>query len=137
MSKDEVAAKVESACTKAVSYAVWLPEHLQKTHKTVDEGTQIMRRADDEFRSGLEELDPPDDLKAPLEALEDDSEGESASSTAAFRASLQKRAAAYDEVGASDCAKAIRASILTIDGASVEDAYRKVGLPLPARPAGW
>jgi hypothetical protein len=130
-------AKVESACQKASAYAIWLPEHLQKTHKTVDEGTAIMRKSDDEFRASLKELDPPEDLQEPLEALEKYDPDETGSSIADFKASLKERAALYEEVGADRCAKGLQASLLTIDGASVEEAFEKVGLPLPARPAGW
>jgi hypothetical protein len=137
MTKDEVVAKVESACQKASAYAVWLPEHLKKTHKTANEGTLIMRRADDEFRASLKELDPPEDLRKPLEALEKYEPSESDSSLAKLKASLKERAALYEEVGADRCAEGLQASLLTIDGASVEEAFEKVGLPLPARPAGW
>jgi hypothetical protein len=137
MTKGEVVAKVESACQKASAYAVWLPEHLQKTHKTANEGTLIMRRADDEFRTSLGELDPPEELRKPLEALEKYEPSESDSSLDKLKASLKERAALYEEVGADRCAKGLEASLLTIDGASVEEAFEKVGLPLPARPAGW
>jgi hypothetical protein len=137
MSKDEVVAKVETACMKAAAYAVWLPEHLQKTGKSTDEGAAIMRRADDEFRSSLKELDPPGDLRKPLEALEKYEPAESESSLAKLKASLKERATLYDDVGADRCAKGLRASILSIDGKSVEEAFEGVGLPLPPRPAGW
>jgi hypothetical protein len=137
MSKDDVVARVESACTEASAYAVWLPEHLQKTKKSREEGAAIMRRADDEFRSSLEALDPPDDLRQPIESLATNESGNSASSPAAIRTSLERRIALYEEVGADRCAKSIRASILSLDGKSVEDAYGTVGLPLPPRPAGW
>jgi hypothetical protein len=137
MSKDEVVAKVESACTKASAYAVWLPEHLQKTKKTVEEGTTIMRAADDEFRASLEELDPPADLRKPIEALATDESERSATSLPEIRAALKTRITLYEEVGATRCAKSIRASLLSIGGKSVEEAYESVGLPLPSRPPGW
>jgi hypothetical protein len=137
MSKDEVAARIETACAKASAYAVWLPEHLQKTHETVTEGTAIMRRADDEFRSSLKSLDPPADLKAPIERLESAAPEESATSLAATKAALRRHMTLYEKVGATRCAQGIHASLLTIDGASVEEAFHQVGLPLPPRPAGW
>jgi hypothetical protein len=137
MSKEEVTARVESACLKAAAYAVWLPEHLQKTGKSAAEGTAIMKRADDEFRSSLESLDPPADLAKPIEGLETSDPTESGSSLTELKASVKKRAALYDEVGADRCSKSLRASILSIDGKSVEEAFESVGLPLPQRPAGW
>jgi hypothetical protein len=137
MSKDEVVAKVESGCLKAAAYAVWLPEYLQKTKKTTTEGPAIMRKSDDEFRASLESIDPPADLREPLEALEKYEPDESESSLSGLKASLKERAALYEEVGADRCAKSLRASLLTIDGKSVEEAFDAVGLPLPKRPAGW
>lgn len=136
MSKDEVVAKVETACAKVNGYTVWLPEHLQKTHQTVDQGSVIVKRADEEFRSTLESLDPPDDLKKPLERLADNDPG-SVSSPAELKAELTHTEGLYEAVGATRCAKAMHASILTVDGKSVEGAYHAVGLPLPPRPDGW
>jgi hypothetical protein len=137
VSKKEVAAKVEDACAKASAYAVWLPEHLQKTKKSVAEGTIIMRRADDEFRASLEELSPPPGLRKPIEALASDKAESSATSMPEIRATLKKQIALYEEVGAGRCARSLRASLLSLGGESVEEAYESVGLPLPPRPAGW
>ena len=137
MSKDEVAARVEAACTKAAGYNVWLPEHLQKTHRSIAEASAIIGRVGDRFRASLEALDPPEELREPIERLRSEASKGSASSLAAIRARLKRQIALYEEVGASRCAKAVEASLLTADGKSVEDAYRSVGLPLPRRPAGW
>ena len=137
MSDDEVATEVDAACVKASGYSVWLPEHLQKTGESIDQARAIIRRANDEFGSSLEALDPPDDLREPLERLATEDPEASASSLGAIRTSLKRRIALLDEVGATRCAKSVEASLLFGDGKSVEDAYRSVGLPLPPRPAGW
>jgi hypothetical protein len=137
MSEEEVASQVETACTKASAFSVWLPEHLQKSHESVDEGEAIIQDAAEEFRSSLESLDPPADLRKPIERLASTESEESASSLAATRAALKRRAALYEEVGADRCSRSTKASLLTLDGASVEAAYRRVGLPLPPRPDGW
>ncbi len=130
-------ARVEAACTTAAGYAVWLPEHLQKTHRSVAEAGAIIRRSGDQFRRSLEALDPPGELRQPIERLaSEDLEG-STDSLAALRASLKQRIALFEEVGAARCAKSVEASLLSADGRSVEGAYRSVGLPLPPRPAGW
>ena len=133
----EVAAQVEVACTKLSSVAVWLPEHLAKTGGSVADAKTIVRGAEDEFRSTLASLDPPADLQAPLGRLASDRFDDGSASLAASKAALRHEAALYRKVGATGCAKGVRASLLTLEGASVSDAYRQVGLPLPRRPSGW
>ena len=136
MPADELATQVEAACTEADSVSVWLPEHLAKTHESTADGEAIVEEASDRFRSTLESIDPPDDLRAPLEALEEEPAA-SAGSVSAIKASLRKKIGLYREIGATRCAKELGASILVLGGTSVEGAFRREGVSLPPRPAGW
>jgi hypothetical protein len=134
--KEAVAAKVEKACVELNAHSIWLPEYQQKTHKSLEEVTAVMREADDEFRGELETLEPPLEL---LGAIEDIEKGNTRHGTkpAAVKAQLRKTAVDYEEIGATDCAKAIDAGIKTIDGTAVKQAYEEEGLSLPPRPSGW
>jgi hypothetical protein len=135
-SKDEVAAKVEQACRKVNGYAVWLPEYQQKTHKSIDEITAVMHGADDEFRSTLEGLDPPNELTDAIAKIEAGNT-QQGTKPAEVKAQLRKTAVLYEEIGATDCAKGVHAGLKTLDGAAVKDAYAEEGLALPPRPKGW
>jgi hypothetical protein len=135
-SKAEVAAKVEAACTKVNAYAVWLPAHVAKTHESIDEASAAMHGHDAEFRSTLEALDPPAELESAIEGIEAGNT-QNGTSPAVVKAALRKSIGLYREIGAEDCADEVRAGLLVIGGTSVKAAYHQVGLPLPARPAGW
>jgi hypothetical protein len=135
-SQSQVASKIDAACVKVNGYAVWLPEHVRKTHESIDEATAAMHGADDEFRSTLEALDPPAELVPAIEEIEAGNT-QHGTKPAAVKAQLRKTLAVYREVGAEECAAGIRAGLLVLGGASVKDAYRQVGRPVPPRPAGW
>jgi hypothetical protein len=135
-SKDEVATKIDAACAKVNGYAVWLPEYVQKTHKSIDEATAAMHTADDEFRSTLEALDPPEELDDAIAKIEAGNT-QNGTKPAEVKAALRQSAAVYEEIGADGCAKGTRAGLLVLGGAAVKDAYDQVGLPVPARPPGW
>jgi hypothetical protein len=135
--RDEVAVQVEAACSTLAGFSVWLPEHLAKTHGSIAEAEAILRKAEGEFGSALASLDPPSALQAPLERLASESPEADGGSRSATISYLEREADLYRQVGATSCAKGVQASILSLEGASVPDAYRQVGVPLPQRPDGW
>jgi hypothetical protein len=131
-----VVAAIETACAKAAGYSVWLPEHQAKSHLSITELEAAAREGGEEFRATLESLDPPADLRGPVEELAA-YRLESTNSKKKLLAGLAKEEGLYRAAGAERCAEGMRAAILTFEGASVKAAYRQVGLPLPPKPAGW
>jgi hypothetical protein len=132
----EVVAKIETACAKVAGYSVWLPEHQQKEALSVKQLQPIVDKAGEEFDATLEALEPPADLQAPVEEIAAFRLGPS-QSRKQLAQELTKEEALYRAAGADRCAKGVEASLLTINGMNVEAAYKKVGLPLPPKPAGW
>ncbi len=84
----------------------------------------------------MESLDLPADVKGPIDELLA-YRLESTGSRKKLSAELAEEEGFYRAAGADRCAKSLRASNLSLNGASVEDAYRQVGLPLPPKPPGW